>query len=133
MVIRRFSISKISIFALLFAGVTSLYSPVSAHAADCTPSSQTQCAASSPVNPDHQEVQTGSALAQKQALQNSSPKPSTSPSANAQNAQGTGKRASSQAQTERDWRPKTVQTCVKGPLTLQLKRAGACPRGFLKK
>ena len=83
-----------------------------------------------------QEVQTDAANSQKQALQHQAaspaPTPTVSPTAKAKSgAQQTSPNTNYQRQ--RDWRPKTVQTCVKGGITLQLKKNMACPRGFVKK
>lgn len=85
-----------------------------------------------------QEVQTDTANVQKQAIQNqaASPAPTASPSTGtgAQSKNGTKQGAgNTDYQHVRDWRPKTVQTCVKGGISLQLKKAMACPRGFVKK
>ncbi|MEI7540589.1 MAG: hypothetical protein WCJ89_03830 [Actinomycetes bacterium] len=83
-----------------------------------------------------QEVQTDAANAQKQALQQrgSTPNPAASPTSTAKNKSASqGVASSTNYQRGRDWRVKTVQVCVKGSITLQLKRAMNCPRGFVKK
>jgi hypothetical protein len=117
------SISLILVFGSILAfSITS-----TSNAADCsTNSNNSTCPTPQASTLNRQEVQTGSSFSQKQALQN----PSSTPNPNA-----LGQKNSSQnpGKSQRDWRPKTLQTCVKGGITLQLKKAGSCPRGFVKK
>lgn len=83
-----------------------------------------------------QEVQTDASNAQKQALQNqsSTPAPSVSATPNTKGKNGVQQVSpNTNYQRARDWRPKTVQTCVKGGISLQLKKSMTCPKGFVKK
>lgn len=87
-----------------------------------------------------QEVQTDSANSQKQALQKQYSTPAPSVSASASPSAGAKSKNAPQQnsgetnyQKARDWRPKTVQTCVKGGISLQLKKSMTCPKGFVKK
>ena len=81
-----------------------------------------------------QEVQIGSGIEQKNALKNAQSQQNNLGTPNNQSIDKNGNAGTQKnAEVKKDWKPTTVKDCVKGPITLHLKKDTNCPKGFTKR